>query len=404
MNFEIVLGGIALLSIILFWKDKNWKQYFRNKSLAKYWIYVLLVFFAMTFISLLQHLPWGEASYRLIQIHMPIVLYIFLIYLLKKIGFNENFFWKFMIVAGLSIFLVIAYELFFLNYSITDRLGAIGAGNPIDFGVYCATVLVVLLNGGQWINKNRAFFLPFLLAVLSALSGLLLSGSRSAWLGLMVALLVFVLYYAFKALKQPSIFLKKRIVVRVAVIFFGIIAATIYIINVSNNQVIHRITKTFDAYDTYKKNEIKNSSLRERLLLFEAGIALWQKAPLIGVGDDNYRELIRKEMFLVHQQKYGKAIAYHRYTQVHNQFLMSAVTRGILGLLLSVSILGVLFIVFFRQLKFSAQRPLALSGILITSMSVIFYFFNSLFYWANELNFFFLIPTLLVVAIDEFNS
>jgi O-antigen ligase len=404
MNFEIVLGAIALLSLALFWKDKSWRQYFRNKSIAKYWIYALLGFFTTTVISLLQHLPWSEVSYRLIQIHMPILLYISLIYLLKRIGFNESFFWKLMMLAGFSIFLVIMYELFFLNLPKTERIGTVGSGNPIDFGIYCATILVILLNGVQWINKNRIFSFPFLLAVFSALGGLLLSGSRTAWLGTVVALFIFIAYYVFKALKQPRVFFKKRIVVYLVLVIFGMVVSAVYIINISNNQVVNRITKALDSYDIYIKNEIQHNSLSERLIMLEAGMGLWKEAPLIGVGDDNYRELIQKEIVFVYQKKYGKVVKNNQYTQIHNQFLMSAVTRGVVGLSLSVSILLILFGCFFRRLKCLSQHSLALSGVLVTSMSVVFYCFTSLFYWANELNFFFLMPTLLVVALDSFDS
>lgn len=160
--------------------------------------------------------------------------------------------------------------------------------------------------------------------LLIILASILLSLTRSMWVGIFVSLGIFVIYY------QPKI-------------LYLALPALLIIILVMPASVKSRIFSTFDMNDPTNK---------DRLYMVTAGINIFKDHPLTGVGPDNIKQIYIR---------YKPAEAELSNPHLHNNFLQVLAERGILALLSLIAAFAVIIIQLIKKIKNSIDAEKSIS-------------------------------------------
>lgn len=143
-------------------------------------------------------------------------------------------------------------------------------------------------------QKRNKIILPVLLAVI--LAAVLFSLTRSAWMGIIVSLGIFIIYY------KPKI------------IFFLVPLGILLILSLPST-VKNRLTSMFD---------LNNETNRDRIYMVYTGWEIFKDYPLSGVGANNIEKIYGE-----YKHPDARQINPH----LHNNFLQILGERGIFGML-----------------------------------------------------------------------
>jgi O-antigen ligase len=161
-------------------------------------------------------------------------------------------------------------------------------------------------------------------SLVPVLIAILLSLTRSAWVGIFIALSVFIVYY------KPKI-------------LYAAVPAIIILALFLPASVTSRIVSIFD---------IHNETNRDRLYMVEVGIKIFKEHPLTGVGADNVGEIY---------DRYKPPEAVLSNPHLHNNFLQELAERGIFALLSLVTAFVFIFILLVKKIKNSADLEKAVA-------------------------------------------
>ncbi len=161
-------------------------------------------------------------------------------------------------------------------------------------------------------NKKRKIIIAISLACM--LSSILLSLTRSVWVGIFAAVGLFIVYY------KPKI-------------LYIAIPALVAVFFLLPDSVMNRMTSIFD---------MKNETNRDRFYMYQTGIKIFKQYPLFGVGSDNIEDIY---------DTYRPAEATLSNPHLHNNFMHILAERGILSLFALVAAFISIFVLLVGKIK-----------------------------------------------------
>lgn len=240
-----------------------------------------------------------------------------------------------------------------------------GFGLPvISFGLYCATALLGLLALAPrfWKNPVRshsgdtARFIAWCLAVALVLQGLITSQSRDAWIAVLIIFPPIVALRLAVSLRTaggiPWVRLGASLVL-IATLIGAVTARNLDTIT-ERTRYEHSAWRSLLAGDFEK---IPDGSIGYRIQLIKYGLQKWQQHPILGWGPHSYRKLIVQL----------DDAELRRMPHLHNAYLETLLTFGIVGALFFLCLMGWLCAIIHRSWRsgrLSADYALFLSGAL----------------------------------------
>jgi O-antigen ligase len=177
-------------------------------------------------------------------------------------------------------------------------------------------------------HKKMKIILPASLVFI--LTAILLSLTRSMWVGIFVSLGIFIIYY------------KPRIL-------YLAVPALVIIILALPGSVKNRIVSTFD---------INNPTNKDRLYMVNTGIAIFKDHPLTGVGANNIKNVY---------DRYKSPEAEQSNPHLHNNFLHVLAERGIFALLSLIAAFVFIILQLIKKIKNSIEleKTIALGALFV---------------------------------------
>lgn len=163
-------------------------------------------------------------------------------------------------------------------------------------------------------EKRKKIKFMIVAALVPILAAILLSLTRSAWVGIFIALGAFIVYY------KPKI-------------LYAAVPAAIILALFLPGSVTGRIVSIFD---------INNETNKDRLYMYEVGVKIFKEYPLTGVGADNVGEIY---------DRYKPPEAVLSNPHLHNNFLQELAERGIFALLSLAAAFVSIFILLVKKIK-----------------------------------------------------
>ena len=196
-------------------------------------------------------------------------------------------------------------------------------------GMYAAAGILLFPHRQAGLRK-KAFLVSFV--ILDGAS-VLLSASRSAWLGMLITVIVL----AYLCVKK-----KKTYYILLAAVIGG--AVLLYLFNGIVHMRVNRVSGDISLFLAGQAS----TDVGERFLMWKAAFRMFLSNPLFGVGTGDYVSTMNGYMA---SGEFPTYLA--EFNQPHNMYLFALATNGIMGL-------AALLYVFYRCLRFSA--PLLRSG------------------------------------------
>ncbi|MBU2863008.1 O-antigen ligase family protein [Reinekea forsetii] len=270
---------------------------------------------------------------------IPVMLY------LMKVGFNQTWFWIGVYAAGL----ICGWQ------SITFSSGEFGTRvsgpfNPIIWGdvalVFCLTLAVkayyIVIDANKAKVPKLMEFTLVLIAIIGAGAGVILSGSRGAWLA---TLFLISLAIAYSLTKLP---LKRNILLISLAIILSLTAYSFTpTIKLRVNQVINEL-------NAFELNSSNRTSTGLRLQMWYTSIKALQLNPIVGVGKFGLTKL---EEQLVSEGKVNRWVA-TKTGQQHSDFFDSMAKNGLIGI-------SILLLFYFSNIKAGLTLTALYSKIII---------------------------------------
>lgn len=220
-----------------------------------------------------------------------------------------------------------------------------------------ALVITNLIYYFRWDKKtDLKYILLISLPVVSSLLVVVYSGARNAYLGFIMIVTVYFVYFIrnYKAIIQLSLF----------TIGFIIIVMNIDIVQTRVIAAKQQVYAYFQAEDNQISQETAQSSAGIRLEMWRASWYLVKASPVFGVGRGNYNQSMQKyiDAGLVNP-------AVNDHSHPHNAFVEIIVSRGILGLSIMLFLLYYPFYLFYKyRIKSRVTALMGMTHIILISI------------------------------------
>ncbi|MFW0862052.1 MAG: O-antigen ligase family protein [Candidatus Komeilibacteria bacterium] len=372
---EILLGLIFLLVIIL--AGLQIKKNGSKLNMQK--LDVLLISF-LIFIGL--SIIWSINSYISWQVWLVVIEAIALLYLASRIGWNYIKLGIAFVLSGLIQSVLAIYQFSVQSVFANKWLGMSeqmvgdggvsvieGAGrwlraygslpHPNMLGGFLAIVLIILFGllfhyrtkyyNPPWkISKGLILSAVFLFSSLVIITyGILLSFSRSAWLGLVIALIfLWIIFILQQDKKRLLFFFKLNIILLLVVVFFSVSYG-----NLLSNRV--KVDSRLEA-----------QSISERQTGYAEAVEIIKTNPFLGVGLGAYTQALYDK---------DNTLASYAYQPVHNVDLLVMAELGIIGwLILTITIIYLIYLGF-RKLRTADNEFLMLMAAFLVILVIGFF-------------------------------
>lgn len=222
--------------------------------------------------------------------------------------------------------------------------------HAITFGDLSVALGVMSLCAWSEFRNSRLAFLP-VVAMLCGVLASIVSGSRGAWLGLLLVLL--------PLLKYGSAVHGKRLAYGVgAALAFSVLAYA-----VPATEISRRVDDAVSEVQRYAATRDATTHIGVRLDLWRASLMMIAEHPLIGVGRDEFRPALLE---LARQGRVQQSPALE-YSSSHNDMLNTLATGGLLDFTFLMLMYGAPMAFFWKTLHSgAAQRAVpALAGLLL---------------------------------------
>ncbi|KUJ75728.1 hypothetical protein AVO42_10610 [Thiomicrospira sp. XS5] len=373
---------------------------------SRTWLLVLLVFFILNILPSMTHavmdMAYGDRLKQHVENILHLAFFAIWFFLAVKLNVSVLQLWKFLILSVIWVFWVLFYETYTLNgfenlssFIVLHRYGDVGSIAPINFGIYANTLFLILLGGVFWFRKlGWGWILALLVALAIALTGSILSQSRTAWIGwpeAIIAWTVFYSYYLWRNQKKGVLFGGAVTVIAVVIL---LTQSSLY--SLVEKRAVKAITDVEDYIDGRPL-----TSLGQRFVMYEAGWNSFKEHPLIGVGPDGFPNELKKQTESIFSEQFGIQNKYLSFGHIHNQFLMSAMENGILGVLSLIFLFLYLFVVFIQQAKNLNyySKSLGVVGLVFMIASFLTFMPEVPLYRRDPFLFFFFVTSLLLVML-----
>lgn len=329
----------------------------------------VLIFIEILALSTLKSInPWRSFWGTMERMEGFLTLFhLFIFFLILVSVFREKKDWlnflKFTVFLSIPIGIagIIQKMKIFDFYAGPDPRISATFGNPVFYGSYLVLIIFLAMFLGV-LEEKKGFKIFFWIIVIFNFILLLLTGTRGAWIGMIIGiLLLFVWFIFFSNLgeEKRKVFLFSIFLLSLFFLFFLLFSKLDY------------LPKTFflERYESLFIDliELKNSRFR----IWQLGIDTWKKNPIFGFGLESFSYLYDKN----YKASFIKEIPEDEfYDRPHNKIIDILVSNGILGLL---SYLAIFFSAVFLILKYRKKFNLLLSFILISLL--LGYFVQNIF-------------------------
>ncbi|MEZ5082790.1 MAG: O-antigen ligase family protein [Bacteroidales bacterium] len=356
-RFAILSFVLLLLTFTI--KPIHVLYVFRQKGLFRIFLIVLLVFIAFTLLLLFFAVNPIEGLADLFKWIMFLILVVYAYHIFTTAPNAMIVLVKAVVINSLIAFAVGIYQ--FLNLSFTEQnpnivyevTGLMAHKNQFSFALF---LLLPFLAHGILI-LDRVWRKLAILGLLSALILIVGIQTRAAWMAMFFAGLTMFLIVLLINRKKQLINFQHRLVKRIAILIAGlsvVLVLALFLVPEKGpvGKIKSRITSVVDP---------EYASNTWRLEMWQATIEMIRDYPIVGVGGGNWKITIYP-----YYSKYLPSI-YRHWRNVHNDYLEILAEKGIIGLLLFISMLA---LVLFRGFRF-----LFSSNNKIRQWQMIFYLF-----------------------------
>ena len=342
LPLSIILGpAVSLINILLFILIYFFK-YFKKDHL-NYFIKdkTIILFFLLNLYLIFNTLISIEPSSGIFR-NFGFVRFIFLFiainyfFYIKKYDLSSFKIWT-------ALFLIVVFDVYFERFYGTNILGF--GSEEQDFGprvisffkdepiagAYLSGLLFIIAGYlfAIFQNKKRTLKIIPLLMLLIFLTSVLITGERSNTIKIFVGFLLFVSFLDYFKLKYKIIFSASFVI-----IFFVSLYQSDYL-------RVRYIEQIYNLFFTSEEKAQKDYNNNQYFKLYKSGLSVFQKNPIFGVGNKNYR------VETCHDNKPDK-FDYFCTTHPHQIYIEFLSEHGIVGTVISLS---VFFIIIFKILR-----------------------------------------------------
>jgi O-antigen ligase len=256
-----------------------------------------------------------------------------------------NFLSAISLIASFGIFITFIIQYFYFS---VPRISAFT--NPNIYVLFCATISIFCLSLS--IHQERLLHrLILIIGFLLALIATFMTGSRATSIAILLAIVtIFFLNYNKLLLNKFKLFLAALLIL-LPIIFMSLLLEK-------------RITYTLFEAQKIKSGEM-DTSIGVRFQLWSSALSIFKTSPILGKGHS-----LTEDKKALHDE--GK-ISYHasRLTHFHNQFLDTLVKKGIIGLVLLLSLIFYPIVAAFKKGHEAWRRSCAMGIFVIYLISSI---------------------------------
>lgn len=283
----------------------EWRINFNNPAFKAYSMANAIIF---AFVAL-HHLIGGE-EFSFARTLLTVQIYLTV---LPWRNISLRFITAIIAIGGIVVGLDSIYEVDVLNLK---RAGFL-AINPIPYSAFASIVLLSCLYAFFILPTNRYFSVLYTLGSLGSITAIILSGTRGAWVAMIV---IFLMLLVLIARKLP---LKSMMLTLLASsLILGI--GTYF----SSDLLVKRYQVTYSEFNSIANNKM-DSSIGKRIQAWQRGIVYIKAVPIIGLGTMGYKEKIAQDnkQGLITNNAVKITDAHF-----HNQYIDTLVRTGAIGL------------------------------------------------------------------------
>lgn len=316
-----ILGEFALKVMFVIFSVVNIMAFFK----FNYRLKVNKHFILLIFILILSYII-NLKNYSDIQQPLMSLLSVIMIYVVASTHQQPKTLMSSFLISVFFSSLICIFSDITLNEYTFRKTG--GTGDPNEFSMM-VLISISYLIGTFRLRTSLLKRIAQIVAVLIYSVALFMAGSKSA----MLTLVVLAVSYYVMLLSKKSF--KKRVKNTVLyVALFGGIAWALWTIN---PEMIYNVLERFED----------NSSAGERFISWGAGLGLWLKSPFLGIGPQNYVNMIAENFPYIAEASRA----------AHNIFIQIFVEAGVFGF--------IAFMVFIANpIKYSYRRTIPIELIL----------------------------------------
>lgn len=317
----------------------------------KLFFILLLINFAWIAISFYWNYEPGRSDSFLWGRHFFFLFLIPLYFLFKKINIPDHILLFSVFFSVLVSFVDICID---LGQGVDHRFQGM---NPNSFGPIqlCLTGFLLFcffFKSKKWEKYFAAA--GFLLGSFTVI----LSQSRGAWLAIPALILFFIFYFA----RKYS--LSRKVLVSVAI--FSVLSSTYFlpIVNQQINPAVENISAYFSSNNP--NDESRLGTFGSRMELWKTGWNLFLENPIMGVGVGQF-----KVEAIQNYQRYKVADLAKDYHYVHNQYIATLATRGVLGLIFFIILITLPICISISKKNIDRDKKIAQFSIIFICLAYI---------------------------------
>jgi len=325
INFSIA-GCYLILSLLLLQLIINFFISLKNKEIGqwpglpgyyKYFILFIIFSFVSTLFAVdrLNSLKDNKEFF----VFLLIPIYLLIINSKKRLDYSLLTVLASAMVSSLYGILVVAREVLIMKegLSLDHRLKGLTSHWMTYSGLLMLAFIFFFIY--FFFEKRKKYKIALAIALAIILVSILLSLTRSMWVGIFVSLAAFIIIY------------RRRLLI------WGIPALVILIL-ILPGSVKNRALSIID---------LDNNTNKDRLFMVQVGVDIFKDYPLTGVGPDNIKKIY---------DDYKPPNAEHSNPHLHNNFLHILAERGILAFLSYSAALISIFLLLFKKIKSGSAR------------------------------------------------
>lgn len=407
LNFEPIL---LLMTIVGIWFVATSHKRKIDKRIWV-WISVLVFYWLTSVFSSIYHAPLMERADSVLNVVHATWIFIVISFVVLLLKPKIDYFWWLMIVGALvaiSLACLEAYQLGWFENGVGNENLGYKNSHHIKYAVIVNSFFIILLGSLPWaLSKHKSLFLTVLSVLVLLLVIVILTKARTAWLGWPEAILGWGAYYLY-VMRMKCSKAKFKLAVFGLLLFVSVFIYVGSQTDSISDRLEQRAKAAVHDVELYFSGENVNTSLGHRILSYQVAFGAIAETFWLGVGEDEFPALLYFESNRIALEDFDQELVHlsHRtkiiglsYSHIHNQFLMSFLTKGFLAFLSVVLIFSFLFWHFLKGLKNAelSDKPIWIAGLVFSIASFLVFMPETPLQKSDTSTHFLLITTLLVV-------